>query len=359
MINRNYPFSRSLTMVLRKHNGTLSPTDRTRQAGKLVAGGTANRRSQVLWQMFRQLHDAGYEIRNVENFRQKHVDAVLEIWMGTEPPLSAGTLQTRLSVVRAFCAWIGKAGLVPPTRKLFDDPAMAERLRREAVAKEDRSWSAQGVVIEDVLARVSELDKWVGIQMKLQAQFGLRVKEAALLRPRESDNGVALLIELGTKNRRPRVVKITMPEQRAVLDQAKSMVQRASGSMTPQRYSWPTWQDHYYYVLRMAGVTKQGLGVTSHGLRHERINNEYENLTGHPSPVRGGQIADVEVDRAARAQLSQLAGHNRRQVVSCYAGSARVPSKAATAGHQDMALEVETPTADGESDEDTDATGGA
>jgi hypothetical protein len=50
-------------------------------------------------------------------------------------------------------------------------------------------------------------------------------------------------------------------------------------------------------------------GATGHGCATRFLNDAYEDVTGVPSPVRGGGPVSPELDRAARLAVSQLAGH--------------------------------------------------
>ena len=47
------------------------------------------------------------------------------------------------------------------------------------------------------------------------------------------------------------------------------------------------------------------------------LNDAYEDITGVPSPVRGGGPVSPELDRAARLAVSQLAGHARAKGRRC------------------------------------------
>ena len=75
------------------------------------------------------------------------------------------------------------------------------------------------------------------------------------------------------------------------------------------------------YVLEKFGITVRKRGATGHGLRHEVLNDAYEDITGVPSPVRGGGPVSPELDRAARLAVSQLAGHARARAAGAYIGT--------------------------------------
>jgi hypothetical protein len=92
-------------------------------------------------------------------------------------------------------------------------------------------------------------------------------------------------------------------------------------------------------VLATIGITKKKSGVTGHGLRHQRFNDKYEEVTGEPSAVRGGKRVDPEIDRAARDHIAQIAGHGRRQIVSAYCGGQPAGRAPGTEGDADDASE--------------------
>ena len=72
------------------------------------------------------------------------------------------------------------------------------------------------------LAEVTAKDARVGLQMALQAIFGLRAREAMQLRPHIADKNTYLALTVGTKGGRDRVVPIDTPEKRALVDLAKT-----------------------------------------------------------------------------------------------------------------------------------------
>jgi hypothetical protein len=82
-------------------------------------------------------------------------------------------------------------------------------------------------------------------------------------------------------------------------------------------------QARFYYVIRKFGISKKDLGVVAHGLRHQRVNDAFEEDSGGPSPVRGA--ADKPpLDEHARNRAARLLGHNRLQVTNCYLGQSVV-----------------------------------
>ena len=75
-----------------------------------------------------------------------------------------------------FSGWIGKSGVVREPE--FYVGADSPHAHRSEVATEDRSWSAMNVDIAAKIAEIARFDHWVGLQLELEAGFGLRGKEA-------------------------------------------------------------------------------------------------------------------------------------------------------------------------------------
>lgn len=71
------------------------------------------------------------------------------------------------------------------------------------------------------------------------------------------------------------------------------------------------------------GLTKEGLGVTAHGLRHQYAQNRYVKLVGVITPIQGGDPALIDRDTHIHAcyDVMQHLGHSRVDVAASYYGS--------------------------------------
>jgi hypothetical protein len=162
--------------------------------------------------------------------------------------------------------------------------------------------------------------------MELQRAFGLRMKEAALLKPHQADRGHYLAVNWGTKGGRARVIDIQTDYQRDVLNRAKALVVGQRGSMVPAEYSFKAWRNQYYYVCHKAGISRKN-GIVSHGLRHERLNEVYHAITGIKSPIKRSREDPVDkktaflLDEVARQEIAEIAGHSRSSVAAAYIGA--------------------------------------
>lgn len=310
-----WDWKKSLADVLAAHRKTAAC------GGKAVSFATQQARQEILWQGFQQLRDLGHRLPDVRGFKGRHLMALAQTWEASG--LSAATLQNRISVFRTFADWIGKPGMVLGAEYYVRNP---QRVRRHSAARTDKTWSGQQQYLTDKLPGIREQDAFVAAQLALQRAFGLRMREAALLKPHAADKGAYLAVNWGTKGGRDRAIPIQTDAQREALAHAKALVTHPVHSLVPAHYSFRQWKDHYYYVCQSHGICRQA-GITSHGLRHERLNEIYKTMTGCPSPVKQepGSAALRQPDPAqealARQEVAEVAGHSRAAIASAYLGS--------------------------------------
>ena len=313
---------------------------RSADGRKGVSHATMADRAFFFSKMVRELHALGYPITDVHHLKPKHVAALMRRWEGEGR--SASTLQKRFSYLNLLCRWIGKPGLLGPAASYLDDPAAYQRVTAAAY---DHSWTARGI---DPLAKIAEIaqdDPAVARVLHLQYAFGLRIQEASLLNPaRDGVDGQELRVVAGTKGGRPRSVPIETDTQRAVLAEAAQQAAHTRRSMIPVEFDLKAWLAHVYRVLARHGVTRRD-GLVSHGLRHQYANDRYEELTGEPSPVRGGDPLAAAHDRDARLDVSARLGHARMGITAAYCGKAPrdatgVPIPPTAAERQSQAREL-------------------
>jgi len=91
-----------------------------------------------------------------------------------------------------------------------------ESIKRHLVTNIDKTWSGQKKSLTDKLPDITKQNIYVAAQLKLQRAFGLRMKEAALLKPHGADKGTYLAVNWGTKGGRDRVIPINTDNQREV-----------------------------------------------------------------------------------------------------------------------------------------------
>ena len=285
--------------------------------GSVSSHATRKKYANGLHKIFRDLETLGFKLSDAKNLKGKHLIALGKHFeqQAIAGRLKPSTIQGRFSMLRVFAHWIGKDGMVEPTHKYVG----LALLQRSSICIYDHSWVAQGVDVAAKLEEVSQMDARVGLQLKLELEFGLRGKEAMMLRPHLADKGSYLDVSVGTKGGRPRVVPINTPEQRALLEEAKTFAATKDSSTSDPTMSLAQWKNHYYYILRDSEISKK-YGLTAHALRHAYANNRYKEISGQDSPVRGGKLVNREDDRAARLQVAEELGHSRESITTHYLG---------------------------------------
>jgi hypothetical protein len=193
---------------------------------------TQKDRERTMMLASRQLREAGFRQMRATSLKGRHVDVLISRWKAEK--LSAGTLKNRIAHLRWWAEKVGKAGVIPADNTQLAIP------QRHFVTNEDRSSSLDGK-----LERVS--DPHVRMSLTVQAAFGLRREESIKFQPRYADRGDHIALKGSwTKGGRPRVVPITTPEQRAVLDQAHQLA--GAGSLIPP---------HKTYIQQLAEAIRR------------------------------------------------------------------------------------------------------
>lgn len=299
-----------LAWLMKTHGQYKSPGNTTRVGGMRISYDTQRKRRSVLFSVVDDLRALGMCPKTLRNLGRRHVERLVREWVAQG--LSDSTVHNKISILRMLFLWLGKPGAIPPRTEDFMTQMGLPYAPRSIAATRDKSWEGNDVDVAAVLAQIRAMDPRVALQMALQHAFGLRVRESFELQPWIADLGHALDVTRGTKGGKARVLPIDTPEQRRVLDAAKA-VTGTTESMIPGRYRLASWHNHYNYVLRCCGVTRAARGVTSHGLRHECLQQIYADVTGQPAPVKDGAggAPDPDLERIARARTALRAGHVR------------------------------------------------
>lgn len=165
--------------------------------------------------------------------------------------------------------------------------------------------------------------------LELARDFGLRVKEAALLdchqalsEARERD---AINVTNGTKGGRGEHVDRWVPITLRTLDTLTraAALQDHARNLIPPNQTWVQFTHHLrservHTILNAHGLARY------HDCRAAYACDRYQTLTGHPAPaVAGGRAASKPIDQAARETIVEELGHGRLDVVSAYVGSSR------------------------------------
>lgn len=302
----------SLKKILEQHNSA------TARGGKAAGYATQAARQETLERGFKELRALGHKLEDVRHFKERHLIALGHAW--ESKGLSASTIQNRISVFRTFAEWIGKPGMIRGAELYVKN---SQNVARHCVAQRDKTWSGQQKSLAEILPILRQQDRHVALQLELQRAFGLRMREAALLKVHPADKGVYLAVNWGTKGGRDRIIPIETADQRDVLQRAKALITHKRHSLIPDGFNFKQWKNHYYYVCHQHGISRKD-GVTSHGLRHERLNEIYQTITGQASPIKNNGNLERSVpstlDQLARQEIAEVAGHCRASIAGAYIG---------------------------------------
>ena len=301
---------------------------KTRVTANAISIKTQERRVLNIIAGFKELRADGFALETPWNLAEKHIRHLVNVWVNKKKQ-SPGTVENKLTYWRTLAGWMGKDQLVGTVDDYIKRP---EGYRRYYVAQQDKSWEAANVNVDDVIARLTERDRWVAIQVELQSAFGLRAQESMLLRPLQCLrlSGHLQIVD-GTKGGRPRVVPIDAEWQYELLIRAARLSNPRTGSMIPEPWTLKKWYRHFYDVLQSQGVARKTLGVTVHGLRHAYLQRMYEQVTGVPAPIkRPDHRPNPELHQLAMERIVAAAGHGLATKASAYISSFAAIRKADT-----------------------------
>lgn len=298
--------------------------DEAAHKDKKVGQGTQDKRATVINGFVCDLFSLGFKIESVHNLKEKHLLAVFHHL--EDQGQSPSTIQNKISIMRVFCDWIGKNGMVRDSAFYVKD---VSSVRRSMVAKEDKSWDGNGIDVMNKLPEIKAYDPTVAIQLELCWAFGLRAKEAMMLRAAVSHEGDFLMVREGTKGDRSRVVPVTNGVQKEVLRRAKELSDKKTGFLGKRGHTLMQKRNRFYYVMKKFGVTLHESDITAHGLRHEYMQRRFSEMLGMEAPVRGGDLSQVDPQDfyVATQKLMEEAGHTRVSIGSSYYGSRRIPAR--------------------------------
>lgn len=319
-----------LQLILKQHNWRHSSKD------KGVSHKTIAERARFCFWLFDFLRDHPKRFKlDPRSFSGRHVDAVTRYWRDEAQAdrMSPATIQTYFSFMKTFAGWIGKPKLLKPIGCYFDDPKLYQRTLANGV---DKSWRAKGVDAASVIAEVAAYDAHAAASLKLMQAFQLRFKEGVMFRPHtdvisaaqagEPGDGPAFYLDThrGTKGGRERLLPIDNAARQSAIDYARRVAVGVDDSVSDPRLTLLQAMRRLRYVMERFGITRAGLGVVPHGLRHQGAAEDFEQMTGVAPPIAGGPPIDADVDQQARLEISGRLGHGRVQIVSAYLGQSVV-----------------------------------
>lgn len=315
----SHQFRSELEQILGAHNRKVRT--KTKVIGRDCSTKTAYERASNIRRAFAELNQLGYKLQSPRALKPKHILVLAAHWQ--RKGLSPKTLHCQFSNLREFGRWIGKHDLVQDIGVYFGG---REHLVRKVAASCDLSWEANGVDVPAFMLKVKDLDRRLWVMLLLQRYFGLRAKESIEFRPWRATamQPEFLSITDGTKGGRHRIVPVRTELQQEIIASAKDVV----GSALNAQMRWPgmTWhqaQAHFYHLMHELGVTKGGIGVTAHGLRHGYLQSEFHHYSGVLAPIKQGSTLPASKADYQHALLatSLEAGHFRPSATTIYTGS--------------------------------------
>ena len=256
---------------------------------KPVSRATIEKRRQIIKLAFTQLREDGYKLQTPFSLKNRHVQHLIRKW--EESKLSASTLQLRISILRTFCEWIGKPGMVLPIDNYLKNYPLEQRGSDD---KSNKSWCTNSVDPECIIQRIEQKYPYVAAQLKAINTFGLRRKEAVLLKPVRADKGSFLAVNDGTKGSRDRNIIINTQQKRIVLDQLKAFVKNIDGHLGDPKLSLSQNLTKISNVVRKFGISKKENGVTLDGLRHQCQRIGSKNSSENPPLIQPPKENNLE-----------------------------------------------------------------
>lgn len=261
--------------------------------------------------MAEDLHVGGYPLSNIKDIKPKHVEYLIQEWKKTS--LSNATIKNRLSQVRFLAEQIKKPNLIS---KSNNDLNIA---KRTYIAKESKA-------IHSFDSSKFE-NPFICYSVQLQQQFGLRREESIKFIASYADKGDYIqLKDSWTKGGIARAVPITTDEQRALLNEIKSVIGRGK-SLIPIEKNYGLQRKIYDAAVKAAGYKNL------HGLRHAYAQRRYFEITsdlsngqGWKAPFNDGPTRkdltqnQKMIDDEARLIISNELGHSRKQISKVYCG---------------------------------------
>ncbi|BCG05176.1 hypothetical protein PPGU19_097440 (plasmid) [Paraburkholderia sp. PGU19] len=297
--------------------------------GRVAAHRTVEHNTTVIFCAFDTWHNKlNHKIKIPQKLTDRHVQVLVRYWY--EEGKAASTMNNDLSVLRKFFGWMGKKGIVRSLKEYLPD-APADRIERRnmaATGNRSKSWSANGIDVEQKLQEAFALDERFGIILAMQFAFGYRRKETISIRPWINDlrplgqNAFMMYERDGTKGGRQRLIRLEFPFQVWALDYAKSRISKRAhlGWQKTRRGENATLEyslERYKEYMKKLGICRKDVFVTGHGGRAEYAEN-CALLRGFvPVPASLGGKAnqmpreDLEI---LEKQVSENLGHSRARI---------------------------------------------
>lgn len=311
--------------LIARVNSTFKKLGMVTSSGRRCSKSTHEGRYQAIVSSFIVLYENGYAIKKPACLKVKHFHCLFDEWLNND--ISPGRIQNLYSYWRFFLKGVDKTDLIKQAEHHYDriDELTARKKRLRKGEHPDRSWIGNNVDFIEVFKKICEFDPCVAVQLLAQGIYGLRVKESWMFKPYLSDNGDTISVLAGAKGGRLRsgVKPITLDEQgKKAMAFFKNFVgNNPLNSLTPPQYTIERWENHYYYILKKAGVTKKVRGVTSHGLRHDYAQSLFETMMDEVTAIAkhsGRTMTPKERKDHVSQIITECLGHARTGIKGVY-----------------------------------------
>ncbi len=287
-----------------------------------------------LLRLYDNLKEAGAPCQNLDEVGPRHVVPLARLF--EKRGYSEGYIDDQFSIMRRFLALVGKPAAVPTgtmlTELLSRHGIVAGTIGRKTIAEIPKGWVDMGFDPQAIIDAMRVKFEVFACHLNLMWRFGPRCNECTQLQPRDSDKGDYLVLWRGTKGKKLRMVRFSRdPEkralQRAALDWAIAVADKnPKGELAEPGLTLEQATKRQRYVFTRFKLTKNGLGIVPHGLRHQFGTDLLKELTGMPAPVLGLLPAEVYQSKwlimhDAYLEVSRQMGHERKSITGAYTGT--------------------------------------
>lgn len=227
----------------------------------VVGHKTRDDRASYLYSFFLELRKGGFAV-SPRNIKLKHIQYIFHEY--EKRNLSAATIQTYITHLRAFCLWIKKAGMINDLSKFFSDPKFYRRVDQEA-SNEVKELRPEELCI--VFHKLREREPVVYLQLLMQVAFNISRREVIHFRPQLHVIEDNIHLVDGLRGTKVKVIKIESDFQIAAIRQAKTCVGNTSKTLSIEGKTVNQSITYYRNVMTRYGITKKSLGISGHGLR--------------------------------------------------------------------------------------------
>lgn len=268
MRNRWPPLTKKLSEQIESY--LIENIGKSKSGKKKVSPKTNAKRKSVVKNFFIVLFQLGYKIDDVNNLREKHLIAVFN-YLENQGQKST-TLVNKISIMRIFCEWIGKRGMIrnPQPYIVIKGP----------IQTSSKFSSEKTINTTELIANISRIDKFVALELELVLAFGLQVSEAISLKPSNKNRDEVIIIRGGKSHKDRKSIRIPIKNivQRDVILRADLISDTTRGFLGCRMSKPEQRKSHFYYIMRKCGITLSKEGITVKDLNYQYVKDGFDRL---------------------------------------------------------------------------------